>query len=75
PDGAERLGPVPLPAGVRAPAGSGDHFDGDVERILLRVDRRDGKGLAAALVAAQVRRNANHDTGPIRVQVDPPTIG
>lgn len=75
PDGGERLGPVPLPAGVRAPAGSGDPFDGDVERILLRVDRRDGKDLAAALVAAQMRRNANHDTGPIRVQLDPPTIG
>ncbi|GAB90241.1 primosomal protein N' [Gordonia rhizosphera] len=75
PPGGEALGPVPLPAGVRPPAGSEDAYDGDVERILLRVDRRDGKRLAAALVAAQIHRNTHHETGPIRVQVDPPTIG
>ncbi|MEE4022968.1 primosomal protein N' [Gordonia sp. PKS22-38] len=75
PDGGQMLGPVPLPPGVRPPAGSGEALDGDVERVLLRVPRRDGRLLAESLVAAQVRRNAQHETGPIRVQVDPPTIG
>ncbi|AZG44289.1 primosomal protein N' [Gordonia insulae] len=75
PDGGERLGPVPLPPGVRPPAGSGDDIGDDAERVLLRVDRRAGRRLAAALVAAQITRNTRHETGPIRVQVDPPTIG
>ena len=75
PPTGELLGPVPLPVGVRPPAGSGDAFDGAVERILVRVPRRDGRQLSAALTAAQVHRNAQHETGPIRVQVDPPTIG
>ncbi|MFW0794606.1 primosomal protein N' [Gordonia sp. CPCC 205515] len=74
PDGAEKLGPVPLPPGVRRPFAAGD-FDGEIDRILLRVDRREGRGLASALAAGQVRRNTHHETGPIRVQVDPPTIG
>ncbi|MXP22235.1 primosome assembly protein PriA [Gordonia sp. HNM0687] len=75
PPTGELLGPVPLPAGVRPPAGSGDTFDGAVERILLRVPRRNGRQLSAALTAAQIHRNTQHETGPIRVQVDPPTIG
>lgn len=75
PAGGEKLGPVPLPPGVRPPAGSGDAFGDDVERVLLRVDRRDGRKLAAALVAAQIGRTTHRETGPIRVQVDPPTIG
>ena len=74
PDGAQRLGPVRLPAGVRRPAGMDD--DGDVERILLRTRRAEGRELASALRAAQVLRNARHDdTLGIRVQIDPPTIG
>ncbi|MGC4932412.1 primosomal protein N' [Gordonia sp. DT30] len=82
PDGADLLGPVPLPDGVRAPAGSaewdrpGGHGAPDeIERILVRTDRGDGRALARALTAAQIRRNAQRETGPIRVQVDPPTIG
>ena len=31
--------------------------------------------LTAALTEAQVRRNTHHETGAVRVQVDPPTIG
>ncbi|NMO00443.1 primosomal protein N' [Gordonia sp. TBRC 11910] len=71
------LGPVPLPSGVRAPAGSSDvgRDSGPLERILLRVDRGHGRELTRALSAAQILRNAHHETGPIRVQVDPPTIG
>ena len=74
PEGAERLGPVPLPPGVRRPAGFDDVAG--LERMLLRTDRRHGRDLATALRAAQVLRHARHeDTAGIRVQVDPPTIG
>lgn len=74
PTGTERLGPVPLPPGVRPPAG----FEGagEIERVLLRTERVHGRELAAALRAAQVLRHARHeDTAGIRVQVDPNTIG
>ena len=73
PSGADVLGPVPLPPGVRPPAGVPD--GAEIERILVRTDRRHGRELTAALTEAQVRRNTHHETGPIRVQVDPPTIG
>lgn len=74
PSGAQQLGPVPLPPGVRPPAGL-DLGDG-VQRVLLRIDRRRGRELAAALRAAHVLRHARQeDTAGIRVQVDPPTIG
>ncbi|WP_174293532.1 primosomal protein N' [Gordonia hirsuta] len=74
PAGAQQLGPVPLPPGVRPPAGM-DPRDG-IERVLLRIDRSRGRELAAALRAAQVLRHARHeDTAGIRVQIDPPTIG
>ncbi|WP_026917850.1 primosomal protein N' [Gordonia shandongensis] len=73
PPSAQTLGPVPLPAGVRRPAGLDD---GPVERMLVRTPRAHGRELAAALRAAQALRNARHeDTAGIRVQVDPPTIG
>ncbi|WP_066171914.1 primosomal protein N' [Gordonia hydrophobica] len=74
PPDAETLGPVPLPAGVRRPAGLDDA--GPVDRMLLRTPRVAGRELAEALRAAQALRNARHDdTAGIRVQVDPPTIG
>ena len=51
PAGADLLGPVPLPSGVRPPAGLADSsaagaFDDestDIERVLVRVGRRDGR--------------------------------
>ncbi|WP_186290614.1 primosomal protein N' [Gordonia zhaorongruii] len=74
PPSAERLGPVPLPAGVRRPAGLDG--EGELERVLLRTPRVVGRELSAALRAGQVLRNARHDdTAGIRVQIDPPTIG
>ncbi|NLG47464.1 primosomal protein N' [Gordonia sp. (in: high G+C Gram-positive bacteria)] len=74
PTDAETLGPVPLPPGVRRPAGLDD--SGPVDRILLRTPRVAGRQLAEALRAAQALRNARHDdTAGIRVQIDPPTIG
>ena len=83
PAGADLLGPVPLPPGVRPPAGLADTgaagaFDDEsaaIERVLVRVDRRDGRALATALTEAQKRRNTRHEDGPIRVQVDPQAIG
>ncbi|MCF8569769.1 primosomal protein N' [Gordonia sp. HY002] len=74
PAGAETLGPVPLPSGVRRPAGM--EAEGDVERLLLRAPRSGGWHLADALRAGQNVRHARHDdTAGIRVQIDPPTIG
>ncbi|KJR01040.1 hypothetical protein UG54_19490 [Gordonia sihwensis] len=74
PPEAETLGPVPLPAGVRRPAGLDE--SGPVDRMLLRTPRSAGRSLAEALRNAQALRNARHDdTAGIRVQVDPSTIG
>nr|WP_223205082.1 primosomal protein N' [Gordonia jinghuaiqii] len=83
PEGTDVLGPVPLPQGVRPPAGSAeweaaapDEVDRDeMDRILVRLPRKHGRLLARALVAGQARRNTHRETGPIRVQIDPPTIG
>ncbi|OUC78633.1 primosomal protein N' [Gordonia lacunae] len=83
PTDADVLGPVPLPPGVRPPAGSAEweaatpeDMDRDeMDRILVRLPRKHGRLLAEALVAGQVRRNTHRQTGPIRVQIDPPTIG
>lgn len=74
PAGGQVLGPVPLPPGVRAPAGA--ETSRDLVRMLLRVERTAGRELAQAISAAQVLRHARHeDTAGIRVQIDPPTIG
>lgn len=75
PDGGEVLGPVALPAGVRLPPGLDRDEISDPQRILLKCKRSQGRELAAALHAAQVSRNAQHESAPIRVQMDPPTIG
>ena len=73
PAGVEVLGPVPLPPGARAPF-SGDST-AEVERLLLRVDRRDGAALSRALVAAQAVRSTHRSDAPLRVQIDPVDIG
>ncbi|PYE21029.1 replication restart DNA helicase PriA [Williamsia limnetica] len=75
PAGGELLGPVELPPGVRLPSGLNRDEVSDPQRILLRCSRAQGRELAAALHAAQVARNAQHESAPIRVQMDPPTIG
>ncbi|WP_279107249.1 primosomal protein N' [Gordonia paraffinivorans] len=79
PEGTDILGPVPLPPGVRPPAGSAEweaaSADDEMDRILVRLPRKHGRLLAKALAAGQARRNTHRLTGPIRVQVDPPTIG
>ena len=63
---AETLGPVP----VTARPG-----DGPVERLLVRVPRRDGADLAAALHAAAATRSARKSGGAVRIELDPVIIG
>jgi primosomal protein N' (replication factor Y) len=57
PDGAELLGPVPVP--------------GDQERMVLRVPRGRAGDLARALHEAAAVRSARKATQPVRVQIDP----
>ena len=66
PAAAEVLGPVPLP--TRPP-------DDPEERLLVRVPRRQGADLAAALKAAAAVRSARKSEGVVRVEVDPVVIG
>ncbi len=78
PAGADVIGPVPVADG-RRPAGQG-HRDGEPDggdprpeaaRMLVRVDRRHGTALAAALRGAQAARSARKDAGLVRLQLDP----
>nr|WP_216911736.1 primosomal protein N' [Nocardia noduli] len=73
PDHVEVLGPVPLPPFARKP------FTGDspveVERMILRVDRREGAALSKALITAQAIRSTHRTDAPLRVQIDPVDIG
>lgn len=75
PESAEVLGPVPLPPGERLPFSSDEPEPEDVERMLVRVPRADGRALAKALAEARAVRSARRSTGPVRVQVDPLRIG
>ncbi|NLG55035.1 MAG: primosomal protein N' [Rhodococcus sp.] len=75
PSGAEVLGPVDLPPGARLPfAGESVNTD-DIERMLIRVPRGDGRALARALREAQAVRGARKGVHPPRVQIDPLHIG
>jgi primosomal protein N' (replication factor Y) len=73
PEGAELLGPVDLPAGVRRPAGS--PAGAPVTRMLVRVPRAEGLALAAALRSGVGVLSARQNHEPARVQVDPLHIG
>ncbi|KAB2379051.1 primosomal protein N' [Actinomadura montaniterrae] len=64
PDGAEVLGPVPVP---RQPGAEGP----EKERALVRVPRAAGPALARALKEAQGVRSARKATETVRVQIDP----
>lgn len=61
PQAAELLGPVPMGEGR--------------ERMLVRVPRRSGAALAAALKAAQGVRSARKSGGAVRVRIDPVDLG
>ncbi|MBY4223702.1 primosomal protein N' [Rhodococcus fascians] len=76
PETVEVLGPVDLPDGQRAPAGSGeDGLSGDVQRLLIRVPRSTGAALARALSTAQASRSAKKLGAGVRIQIDPIRIG
>jgi primosomal protein N' (replication factor Y) len=66
---AKFLGETVLPAAAEVigtvPAGE------DKVRALIRIPRREGLALAAALRDAQAARTARKDTGQVRIQVDP----
>jgi primosomal protein N' (replication factor Y) (superfamily II helicase) len=73
PDGAEVLGPVDLPPGVRRPAGT--PAGAPVTRMLVRVRREQGLALAAALRRGVGVLSARPTHDPARVQIDPLHIG
>jgi primosomal protein N' (replication factor Y) (superfamily II helicase) len=73
PGDAGVLGPVDLPPGVRRPAGVA--AEGEVIRMLVRVDRDQGLALAAALRRATGVLSARRDRESVRVQIDPLHIG
>ncbi|TQC46183.1 primosomal protein N' [Rhodococcus sp. WS4] len=75
PGNAELLGPVELPPGERLPFSGDAPEPADVERMLIRVPRGEGKPLAKALGEAQAVRSARKDSQPARVQIDPIRIG
>jgi primosomal protein N' (replication factor Y) (superfamily II helicase) len=76
PAGAQVLGPVPAAdgaVGAPRPGEAGQDGSGPDRsvRVLVRVSRRDGTALAAALRKAQAARNARKDAGVVRLQLDP----
>lgn len=73
PADADVLGPVDLPPGARRPPGL--EREAEVSRMLVRVPRDTGLGLASALRRATGVFSARHDQPPVRVQIDPLHIG
>ncbi|MCW2898141.1 MAG: Primosomal protein [Streptosporangiaceae bacterium] len=71
PDGAQILGPVPVPAADRVEAGTPESRRGAQERALIRVPRAGGPALAHALKAGQGVRSARKAPETVRVQIDP----
>ena len=66
PRGAELLGPVPAP-----PTDEGV----SLERLLVRVPRRDGAALAEQLRQAAGVRSARKSPDPVRIELDPLEVG
>jgi len=73
PEGADLLGPVDLPPGVRRPAGTPAGVP--VTRMLVRVPREQGLALAASLRRGVGVLSARQTHEPARVQIDPLHIG
>ena len=73
PDGADLLGPVDPPPGVRRPAGT--PAGAPVTRMLVRVRREQGLALAASLRSGVSVLSARQDHESVRVQIDPLHIG
>ncbi|MFM9035119.1 MAG: primosomal protein N', partial [Mycobacterium sp.] len=73
PAGAEVLGPVDLPPGVRRPPATPPNET--AIRMLIRVPRDDGLALAGALRSATAVHSVRADHEAVRVQIDPLHIG
>ena len=73
PEDADQLGPVDLPPGVRRPPAT--RPGEPVIRMLVRVRKDEGLGLAASLRHAIAIASARHDHEAVRVQIDPLHIG
>lgn len=75
PESAEQLGPVPLPAGVRLPAGLNDTHADQARRLIIRVPHADALALGKALKNAVAVRSSRRHSAPLRVVMDPVRIG
>ncbi len=75
PQGAEVLGPVPLPPGVTLPGEYDVHTYGAVQRILIRCPAQLWSQLGSALKSALAAKLVRKNTLPLRVVVDPVNIG
>lgn len=75
PPHAEILGPVDLPPGVKLPGEYDESQFGPPQRVLIRTPLGPRGQLGTLLKNALVARAAKKDQLPLRVQVDPITIG
>lgn len=75
PEGAEVLGPVPLPPGVTLPGEYDVRQYGGVQRILIRCPAQLWRPLGSALKSALAAKLVRKNTLPLRVVVDPVSIG
>jgi primosomal protein N' (replication factor Y) (superfamily II helicase) len=72
PDLAELLGPLPVPARAAPSAADTESEPAqEWERMLIRVPRKHGRELAAALHAAAGVRSARKAASTVRIQLDP----
>lgn len=74
----ELLGPVPLPPGIRLPAGMEPHQRNTARRLLIRVPRSESHTLGSSLRKAQAIASAQASSKTLqrnRVVIDPVRIG
>jgi primosomal protein N' (replication factor Y) len=69
PTSGDVLGPVPVPVSEWRREGR------DAERLLVRVPRADGEALAGALAALHRLRSARKTPEPLRIVLDPLSLG
>ncbi|WCZ36594.1 Primosomal protein N' [Corynebacterium heidelbergense] len=75
PPESQVLGPVPLPAGVRLPAGLTPTHADQARRAIIRVPHAHAHALGTSLRTAQNVRQIQHAAAPLRVVMDPVRIG
>ncbi|SQG64753.1 primosome assembly protein PriA [Corynebacterium renale] len=75
PEGADVLGPVDLPPGIKLPGEYDEAKYGPPQRVLIRVARGPRSQLGSALKAAASARIARKEDLPLRIQIDPVNVG